>query len=166
MAQFRQENSPSYKDSCEPEILDYVGEPTLSIFTDHMRLKYNFNLTFQIKISNREEWVINRHLENMLGRIDAGNESVFDHKKPGQGTRMLDWVTKRNKPIRQQEVMKKLDSSQKEKKTNMSRYNKKKRRGPLLPFAMSLLFFAFLPCIFHNLCLIAVVEVYNFLGRY
>lgn len=55
--------SYSYKGSVNLEILRYVGEPTLSMFSDHVSTpKYTFNMDFTLKIIN----CLDKHSENML----------------------------------------------------------------------------------------------------
>lgn len=66
MSQFGQENSSIYKCSGKPEIWEYVGEPTLSMLSDSITWKCNFNIRYTIKIINSEEWEINLHPENMV----------------------------------------------------------------------------------------------------
>lgn len=44
MAQFNQENLPSYQGSIKSEISEYVGEQTLSMSSYHMIPKYTFNI--------------------------------------------------------------------------------------------------------------------------
>lgn len=81
LVQLRMSNSRNYRDLDKPEISEFVGERTPSMYTDHMTPKYTFNIFVNVKITNRAKSAKNSHPDNMLVEMPG--------TKTGQKPRMV-----------------------------------------------------------------------------